>query len=64
MRPTDLQFRFPEDHRTDYNIEYNLTRDGHNINIVDGTRQNPKGYSLPQAHRFGGIMGFYDKGTG
>ena len=62
MRPTLLDHR-PVDERTAEHFDVAITRDGHLLNICDEKYQNPKGYSLPQAPRFG-LMNFHDKGTG
>ena len=63
MRPTDLGFRPPDERTAEYNMDVRVTRDGSFLDITD-LPQNPKGYNLPQDHRFGGPMGFADKGTG
>lgn len=62
MRPTLLDHR-PVDERTAEHFDVAITRDGHRLNICDEKYQNSKGYSLPQAPRFG-LMNFHDKGTG
>lgn len=63
MRPTQLQFRPPDERTAEYDVDIAVTRDGHLLDICE-EKQNPKGYTLPQAHRFGGVMGFHDQGTG
>ena len=64
MRPTDLGFRPPDERTAEYDLDVLVTNTGHHINLCDDQPQNPKGTNLPQAHRFGGIMTFHDKGTG
>jgi len=62
MRPTQLDFR-PPDERTAEHFDVVMDNTGHKLAISDDKHSNPKGYSLPQAPRFG-LMNFHDKGTG
>lgn len=63
MRPTLLDHRPPDERTAEHNVDVVTTNTGHHLNICDDKHTNPKGYSLPQAPRFG-LMNFHDKGTG
>lgn len=59
-----MHFRAPDERTGEYQPEMEVLRNGTFINVKQEKGTNAKGYSLPQAHRFGGIMNFHDKGTG
>lgn len=63
MRPTNLGFRAPDERTGEYNIDLTMTREGIRYDIVQETKQNPKGTSLPKADRFG-VMPFWCRSTG
>ena len=49
MRPTLLGFRAPDERTAEYNLNLLVNREGKKYNIIDETKQNPKGSNLPQA---------------
>jgi hypothetical protein len=49
MRPTNLQFRAPDERTAELNIELTVNREGKHYNILEETKLNPKGTSLSRA---------------
>jgi len=63
MRPTLLGFRAPDERTAELNTDNFCNREGTKYNIIEETKQNPKGTNLPKAQRFS-AMPFYDRGSG